>query len=1302
MGMDSLLLILLFCFNIITLVSIFILLINRRLKERKQKLEEEKYKSLFSKSNDAIMLIKNGVVVEINERFLTLFDCNEEDVLGEDTFTLSPEKQPDGQISKQKGLEKRSAALQGEPQLFYWKYKRKSGDFFDAEVSLTGFVFDDDEIVQAIIRDISERIANETKLKESEEQYRLLFENNPLPMWISERKSLRFVNINNAAIKHYGYSREEFLKMSLLDIRPAENKVEMIDFLNNKAENEAASNMYFSGVWKHIRKDGSIIDVEVSRGKMFVNNNQYNLSIINDITDKKRVEKSLKKSEESFRMLAENAADIVFRFERGNPARFAYVSPVVTEKTGYTPQEFYEDSLLLLRIIKDEEAHTILTLMNDFDNQRRLMFELEQKPTITTLTRKDGGLIWMETVVKFIFNERREWVAVEGIARDITERKLLEKQLEESELSYKLLFENSPDGVFIHINGKIVFANPSGLTMLGINNLSEIAEETFFSFLLPEYHEAVKERMVRVSEGETADFEEYQVINKKGKRLELEAKSIPIVHRGKQAVQLVVHNLTEKKQVERERLRAQIVEESNVVLHREVAERIKAQKELQESEKYIKNIINSSLDMIMASDESGRITEFNNAAQITFGYNSYEVIGKPFDFLYADYGEFQKVSAQINDIGLFTGEIVNKKKNGEQFTSFLTASKIFGEEGELIGYVGVSRDVTEIYKAQEKLRQSEELYRDLFENTKELIQSVDAQGKIIYVNTMWKEALGYVDEEIENQSILNFVHPDSREHCREAMENVFLGKKIDTVEFAFLTKDNQSILVEGNISSKKNKDGKIVATRGIFRDITQRRQAEETIKLSEERYRAIYDQAFIGIGRLDLEGNFIQANQQMRKILGYKEDELQQKTIYDVTQSTEIEQTKETVHKLVAGEIKNHTTEHRYKHKNGAVLYCNLTTSVITDSTGKPDYLVIICEDITEKKKIQAKINEQAAKINAIFDSSSHLIWSVDRKISLTSFNKNYSDALYNLYGVTAQIPEDKDAPKIAFASNEYHQFWNKKYEEAFKGKPQKFETRQFDKNNNLVVREIYLNPIYKSEGIIEEISGIAHDITEKKLAEEQTKESLQEKEVLLKEVHHRVKNNLQVISSIMNLQSSYIKDKYTLEMLRELQNRIKSMSFIHESLYQTSAFSNIKFSEYVVTLTKNLIHSYRIYSGLVELKHDVDEIFLNLDTSIPCGLIVNELVSNALKYAFPQDRKGEVWVHLKAVNNVVTLIISDNGIGLPKDFDFKNTDSLGLQLVTSLVEQINGEIFCENKIGTKFTVTFKTELTKKISDVKN
>ena len=223
-------------------------------------------------------------------------------------------------------------------------------------------------------------------------------------------------------------------------------------------------------------------------------------------------------------------------------------------------------------------------------------------------------------------------------------------------------------------------------------------------------------------------------------------------------------------------------------------------------------------------------------------------------------------------------------------------------------------------------------------------------------------------------------------------------------------------------------------------------------------------------------------------------------------------------------------------------------------------------------------------------------------------------------------------------------------------------------------------------------MSGIAHDITEKILSEQKLKESLSEKEVLLKEVHHRVKNNLQVISSILNLQSSYVKDENTLNILRESQNRIKSMSFIHESLYKTDDFSKINFSEYISSLSKNLVHSYVIYSNLVELDLSLEEVFLNLDLSIPCGLIINELVSNALKYAFIDHKKGKIKIELFEKKGVINLIVQDNGLGLPDNINYKETESLGLQLVITLAEQIDAEVILDNTKGAKYTIIFKKD----------
>jgi len=280
----------------------------------------------------------------------------------------------------------------------------------------------------------------------------------------------------------------------------------------------------------------------------------------------------------------------------------------------------------------------------------------------------------------------------------------------------------------------------------------------------------------------------------------------------------------------------------------------------------------------------------------------------------------------------------------------------------------------------------------------------------------------------------------------------------------------------------------------------------------------------------------------------------------------------------------------------------------------------------------------------------------------------------------------------LNFSDDEHHIFWDKKYKNAFEGEAQYFISTKEDVNGLNIIKEVFLNPIFDKNGKVSEISGIAHDITEKTLSEQKLKESLGEKEVLLKEVHHRVKNNLQVISSILNLQSSYVKDENTLNILRESQNRIKSMSFIHESLYKTDDFSKINFSEYISSLSKNLVHSYGIYTNLIELDLSLEDIFLNLDLSIPCGLIINELVSNALKYAFEDNRKGIIRIELFEKKGIINLIVQDNGLGLPKMINYRETESLGLQLVMTLSEQIDAEIRLNNTLGAKYTIIFKKE----------
>ncbi len=221
---------------------------------------------------------------------------------------------------------------------------------------------------------------------------------------------------------------------------------------------------------------------------------------------------------------------------------------------------------------------------------------------------------------------------------------------------------------------------------------------------------------------------------------------------------------------------------------------------------------------------------------------------------------------------------------------------------------------------------------------------------------------------------------------------------------------------------------------------------------------------------------------------------------------------------------------------------------------------------------------------------------------------------------------------------------------------------------------------------------AIIRDITERKKAEEQIKASLKEKEVLLQEIHHRVKNNMQVISSLLRLQAGETRDKREEELLRDSRNRIKSMALIHEKLYQSKDLSHINFNDYVGVMVKSLYRSYGVDTGKIALKIESGDISIGIDTAIPCGLIVNELVSNALKYAFPEGKKGEVNIALrKSSGDALELIVSDNGAGIPEGVDFRNTGSLGLRLVVTLAEnQLQGKIKYNRAKGTEFKIRFK------------
>ena len=239
---------------------------------------------------------------------------------------------------------------------------------------------------------------------------------------------------------------------------------------------------------------------------------------------------------------------------------------------------------------------------------------------------------------------------------------------------------------------------------------------------------------------------------------------------------------------------------------------------------------------------------------------------------------------------------------------------------------------------------------------------------------------------------------------------------------------------------------------------------------------------------------------------------------------------------------------------------------------------------------------------------------------------------------------------------------------------------------------------ILSSKGlVINETSGAAprlvvteQDITEQKVAEEKIRSSLKEKEMLLAEIHHRVKNNLQVISSLLRLQSRFIEDDASIEIFKETQNRVRSIAILHEKLYQSEDLAKIKIDEYVKLLAEDLLYFYELENSKVEMNINVEEVYLNIETAIPCGLMIDELVSNSLKYAFKPGENGIIAIELHSnEDGRFTLKVSDDGVGIPETVDPENSETFGMQLIKYLSNQLKAEMELDRTDGTKFKLEF-------------
>ncbi len=344
-------------------------------------------------------------------------------------------------------------------------------------------------------------------------------------------------------------------------------------------------------------------------------------------------------------------------------------------------------------------------------------------------------------------------------------------------------------------------------------------------------------------------------------------------------------------------------------------------------------------------------------------------------------------------------------------------------------------------------------------------------------------------------------------------------------------------------------------------------------------------------------------------------------------------------------------------------------------------------EEITLRKEVSKSLKESELAYKTIFENTGTATAIINQQniisLSNTEFEKltGYSKKEIEGSKKWTDFVHEEDMGLINAS--------NQNLSDKIVNNPKNYEFRLVDVDGNIKYIHVIDVAIPGSKNSLLSLL----DITETKNAEAAIKKSLKEKEILLKEIHHRVKNNLTVISSLLNLQSRYIKDKDDLKMFQESQSRAKSMALIHQRLYDSADLKRINFGDYIRSLANDMFQTYLLDPKQVKLEMDVEDVMLDIDTTIPLGLILNELLTNSMKYAFPEgklyDQTGIIRVKLSKMGKSYSMIVEDDGTGLPIDVNFETPDSLGLQLISSLSEQLGGNVELSRNNGTSVKINF-------------